>query len=46
MGEEYTLLVNYPDYTQEFAISTVLVNSIPIKIVAQNTNKIYINMGL
>jgi len=41
---EYTPLVDYPDYTQEFAISAVLVDMIPIKIVAQTIDKIRIDI--
>jgi len=44
MAEEYTPLVDYPDYTQEFAISAVLVDMIPVSIKAQTIDKIRIDI--
>jgi len=44
MAEEYTPLVDYPDYTQEFAISAVLVDMIPVTIKAQTIDKIRIDI--
>jgi len=44
MSEEYTPLVDYPDYTQEFAISAVLVDMIPVSIKAQTIDKIRIDI--
>jgi len=44
LAEEYTPLVDYPDYTQEFAISAVLVDMIPISIKAQTIDKIRIDI--
>jgi len=44
MVEEYTPPIDYPDYMQEFAISAVLVDSIPIKIVAQTIDVIRIDI--
>jgi len=45
MAEEYTPLVDYPDYTQEFAISAVLVDMIPISIKAQTIDTIRIDIA-
>jgi len=44
MAEEYTPLVDYPDYTGEFAISAVLVDMIPVSIKAQTIDKIRIDI--
>jgi len=44
MAEEYTPLVDYPDYTREFAISAVLVDMIPVSIKAQTIDKIRIDI--
>lgn len=41
---EYTPLVDYPDYTREFAISAVLVDMIPVSIKAQTIDKIRIDI--
>jgi len=44
MAEEYTPLVDFPDYTREFAISAVLVDMIPVTIKAQTIDKIRIDI--
>jgi len=44
MAEEYTPLVDFPDYTREFAISAVLVDMIPVSIKAQTIDKIRIDI--
>jgi len=44
MAEEYIPLVDYPDYTQEFTISAVLVDMIPVTIKAQTIDKIRIDI--
>jgi len=44
MAEEYTPLVDFPDYTREIAISAVLVDMIPVSIKAQTIDKIRIDI--